>query len=173
MKRKIDGVTAHNLKDDGTNLGSTVRRFRNGTNDVTSVTWINEHTIRVQQHVRLADGSVCTVDAHPQFNLTIHSLNGNGQPVSGSETIESTKITSDLLSAGIDQNGVCQIIPGVAEYIQFTAASTFASEFRAAGATDAGKPPAGFRYCFPNTGIASPFPGFNNGGLTLCVGTTP
>lgn len=176
LRKKIDGVTAHNLKDDGTNLGSTVRRFRNGSNDVTSITWVNERPgeqLRVQQHLRLADSGGCTVDAHPIFNLTIHSLNANGQPVSDSDPIESTRITTDLITSGIDQGGVCQFIPGVGPYIQFHAASAFGSEFRAAGSTDAGKPPAGARFCFPNTGLLRPFMGFDNGGLSLCLGSQP
>jgi hypothetical protein len=27
------------------------------------------------------------------------------------------------------------------------------------------------RFCFPNTGIARPFMGFDNGGLSLCLGS--
>jgi hypothetical protein len=46
----------------------------------------------------------------------------------------------------------------------------FGKEFRAIGATDAGKPPAGMRFCFPGTGASSPFQGFSNGGLSICGG---
>lgn len=170
LRKRIDGATAHNLKDDGTNLGSTVRRFRNGTNDVTSITWLNGQQLRIQQHLRLADGGGCTVDAHPIFNLTIHSLNANGQPVSGSEPIESTRFTTDLITAGIGQGGVCQFIPGVAQYIQVYAASAFAKEFGAVGSTEVAKPPAGTRFCFPNPGLVRLFMGFDNGGLSFCSG---
>ena len=176
LRRKIDGLTAHNLKDDGTDLGSTVRRFRNGTNDVTSMTWVNDHTLRIQQHLRLADGGGCTVDAHPIFNLVINSLNANGQPAGGADVIESTKITTNLISSGIDQGGLCTFAPtGVQLYIQIRAASDFAKEFRAAGATEAGKPPAGMRFCFPKAPPTTlrPYAEFDNGGLSLCFGNPP
>jgi hypothetical protein len=170
FRKKIDGITAHNLKDDGTYTGSS-RRFRNGNNDVTSITWVNERTVRVQQHLRLADGGGCTVDAHPVFNLTIHPLNANGDPFDGTNgSIESTKITSDLLTPGIDQGGYCQLIPGVNAYIQLYAIVEFGKEFSSAGSTDAGKPPANMRFCFPNVGLSRPFTDFDNGGLSLCFG---
>jgi hypothetical protein len=169
FRRKLDGTTGHDLKDDGTDTGSTERRLRNGSDDVTTTTWVDDSTLRVQQHMRLSDSGGCTVDAHPIFNLKIQSYNANGDLFNGSNgPIESTQIVSELLNSGIDQGGWCQFIPGVGEYIQFKAGAEFGADFNAAGATNAGKPPAGMRFCFPHTGLAVPWQGFNDGGLSLC-----
>lgn len=171
FRRKIDGITAHNLKENGTDTGSTSRRLRNGNNDVTSITRLNDHEVRVQQHMRLADGSACTVDAHPTYKLIIRHLDANGDPFTGSSgNIESTKIVSQLLDEGIDQNGICQWIPGVGVAIQLEAIGQFGKEFGAVGATDAGKPPDGMRFCFPGTGAVALFQGYNDGGLSICTG---
>ena len=83
-----------------------------------------------------------------------------------------TEVTTELLSPGIDQGGWCQWVPGVGAFIQFKAIGDFSKDFNAVGATNAGKPPANMRFCFPNTGIAHPFLGFDNGGLSLCFGST-
>jgi hypothetical protein len=169
MRRKVDGLAAHKLKENMTDLGSTERRLRNGTSDVTSINRIDEHTVRVQQHMRL-DGGTCTVDAHPVFDLTIHSLGANQQPFDGNGVIESTEITTTLLAENIDQGGPCQWLPGIGEYIEFEAWSQFADEFSSIGATSAGKPPTSARFCFPGPGTVPLFQGFDNGGLSLCFG---
>jgi hypothetical protein len=49
-------------------------------------------------------------------------------------------------------------------------AAGYTEDFNSIGATNAGKPPKDTRFCFPNTGIAHPFQGFENGGLSLCLG---
>lgn len=171
FRRKIDSIAAHNLKEDGTDIGSTTRRLRNGNNDVTSITRLNDHEVRVQQHMRLADGGVCTVDAHPTYKLIIRHLDADGHPFTGSSgNIASTEIVSELLDAGIDQNGICQLIPGVNVFIQLKAMGQFGKEFRSAGATDADAPPPGKRFCFPGTGATAILLGFDNGGFSVCHG---
>jgi hypothetical protein len=168
--RRIDGIMAHSLKEDGTDTGSSTRQMRNGNNDRTSLTRLSDREVLVQQHVRVADGSVCSVDAHPRYKLIIRPFDANGNPFTGSGNIASTQIVSELVSAGIDQNGPCQFIPGVNVFIQLEAIGQFGAQFRAIGATAVAAPPPGTRFCFPGPGAVALFPGFENGGLTICGG---
>lgn len=175
LRKKIDGITAHSLKEDGTDTGSS-RRFRNGSNEVTNIEWVSEHQVRVQQHLRIADGLGCTVDAHPVFTLNIHSFNANGDPFDGtSGSIESTKITTELLNSGIDTGGpTCLLAPIVTPFIHIFASAEFGDEFRAIGPTDApNKPPANTRFCFPNAPmVKGPYDSmFGKGSLGICFGS--
>jgi hypothetical protein len=170
--KKLDSTTGHNLKEDSSDTGSS-RQFRNGTNDRTTVTRIDDRTARVKQHLRIADAYGCTVDAHPVYTLNIRSLNANGELVTGTNgPIESTKIESVLESPGIDSGGLlCTLQPVIGAFVGHLAEMKFESEFAAMGANDVGKPPENMRFCFPTDaadGGQSLDPALNNGGLAIC-----
>ncbi len=176
FRKKLDSATGHDLKEDGTDTGST-KKFRNGTNDRTKVTRIDEKTVRVEQHLRIADGGGCTVDAHPVFTLNIRSRNANGEIVNGTNgPIDTTKIESVLQSSGIESGGpLCTLLPFLAGVIaEIAGQMKFEEAFAAVGATDAGKPPAGMRFCFPanETGARSLDASFDDGGRAICFGET-
>jgi hypothetical protein len=134
----------------------------------------------VRQHLRIADGGGCTVDAHPVFTLNIRSRNANGQLVNGANgPIESTTIDKILESSGVESGGVlCTLLPFLAGQIaEIGGQIKFENAFNAMGVTDVGKPPkSDTRFCFPAIGAGAGrglTTDFDDGGLALCLGETP
>lgn len=173
LVRMINAQTAQALKEDGSATGSA-RRFRNGNNDLTTITRINDREARVRQHLRVADaGLACTIDVHPVYRLVIESRNAAGELVDGSNGgIESTRINVVPESSGTDSGGLCGWTLGAV--INPIANARFAEQFAGIGASSAGKPPPGTRFCFPAVGGGRALSReFDDGGLALCLGASP
>lgn len=165
----LDAVMADQLKNPANKRGTDAGLIDGYP---TTSTWINRHTLRVNQHIVAQDeGWNGDISADTTFDLVIHRNDG----VCGSAMQSCIKVENVHASSSF--SGWSSFIPvigiGIAAVVDNVASGEIQNALAAMGATSIGAPPTGYDFCFVSGApgvVETPFAGkgFGAGSMTLC-----